>query len=64
MGIATALSNPYDECAWYGTDFEYNVDRIAQAHDYAKEKGVTLVYADSQAFAPEIIMPGAPADAA
>lgn len=60
MGIATALSNPYDECAWYDTDFEYNVDRIAQADEYARSKNVKLVYADSQSFAPEIVMNGSP----
>jgi hypothetical protein len=60
MGVASGFTNPYDECTAYNTDFERNIDRTAQALEYAKSKGVTLQFADASAFAPEIVVaPGA-----
>lgn len=54
MGIAMGVTSPQRVCREVGTDFETNIDEIAQAMEYAKSKGVDLVYADSTAFAPEI----------
>jgi capsid protein len=54
MGIAMGVTSPQRVCREVGTDFETNIDEIAQAMQYAKSKGVDLVYADTTAFAPEI----------
>lgn len=54
MGIAMGVTSPQRVCREVGTDFETNIDEIAAAMEYAKSKGVDLVYADSSAFAPEI----------
>ena len=58
MGIAMGVTSPQRVCREVGTDFETNVDEIAAAMEYAKSKGVDLVYADSSAFAPEIAVGG------
>ena len=41
--IAAGLDNPQRVCRSVGTDFYDNIDLIAQANDYAKSKGVTMV---------------------
>lgn len=55
MGIAMGVTSPQRVCREVGTDFETNIDEIAKAMQYAESKGVKLQYADSTAFAPELI---------
>lgn len=45
--IGAALSNPQLVCRETGTDFYQNVDRIAEAMEYAKSKGVELNYSNA-----------------
>lgn len=47
--IGAALSNPQLVCRETGTDFYQNVDRIAEAMEYAKSKGVDLNYTNAAA---------------
>lgn len=54
MAIAAGFSSPQQVCREVGTNFEENVLRIAEAQKFAEDNGVDLVYADTQAFAPEI----------
>jgi len=58
MGIAMGVTSPQRVCRELGTDFETNIDEIAKAMAYAKERGVDLKYADSSAFAPEVSVQG------
>lgn len=54
MGIAMGSTSPQRVCREIGTNFEQNIDEIAEAMKYAESKGVPLTFADSTAFAPEI----------
>jgi capsid protein len=54
MGIAMGATSPQRVCREMGTRFEENIDEIAAAMEYAKSKGVSLHFADSSAFRPEI----------
>lgn len=58
MGVAMGVTSPQRVCRELGTDFETNIDEIAKAMAYAKERGVDLKYADSSAFAPEVSVQG------
>lgn len=58
MGIAMGVTSPQRVCREVGTDFETNIDEISKAMAYAESKGVKLQYADSTAFAPEIMVGG------
>jgi capsid protein len=42
MAIAAGLDNPQRVCRQSGTDFYQNIDLIAQANAYAKERGVAI----------------------
>lgn len=42
MAIAAGLSNPQKVCRETGTDFYDNIDAIAMANEYARERGVTI----------------------
>ena len=46
--IAAGLDNPQRVCRETGTDFKENIDRIAEARQYAKEMGVTVDFTVSQ----------------
>jgi capsid protein len=54
MSIAMGVTSPQRVCREIGTDFERNIDEIAEAMQYAASKGVPLVFADSGAFSPAI----------
>ena len=54
MAVAAGFDNPQRICREVGTEFEDNIDAIADAMKYAESKGVKLVFADSTAFRPEI----------
>jgi len=58
MSVAMGVSNPQLECELVGTRFRDNIDQTAAAMAYAKERGVDLKFADSSAFAPEIVIEG------
>ena len=45
--IEAAFSNPQEVCRQVGTDFRENIDKIAEAMKYAKERGVPLSFAAS-----------------
>jgi capsid protein len=55
MAIACGLTSPQRVCKEIGTDFETNVDEISEAMAYAQTKNVDLVFADSTAFAPNLV---------
>jgi len=54
MGVAAGFTSPQRVCKETGTDFETNIREIAEAQRIAQEAGVTITYADSTAFRPEI----------
>ncbi len=54
MAIACGLTSPQRVCKEIGTDYETNIDEIAEAMSYAKSKDVQIVFADSTAFAPNL----------
>lgn len=54
MAVAAGFTSPQRACREAGTDFETNINEIAAAQEYAKSKGVDLVYADSTAFGPSL----------
>lgn len=54
MAIAMGATSPQRVCKEIGTDFETNIEEIAEAMKLAKSKGVELVFADSTAFAPQL----------
>jgi capsid protein len=62
QNIAMGTDNPYRVAQAGGTNFESNIDKIADALEYANSKGVKLTYTDSTLFAPEITGGAPPTD--
>jgi hypothetical protein len=54
MAIAAGLTSPQRACRESNTEFQDNIDQIAEAMAYAASKGVPLDFAYSPALAPEI----------
>jgi capsid protein len=44
--ISVGLDNPIDICKRRGGDFFQNIDKLAEAHNYAKDAGVALMIGD------------------
>lgn len=60
QSIKAGLDNPQRICRSTGSDFKDNIDQIAKANAYAKQKGVTLEFA----LAPVVVEKAKPEDGA